>query len=45
METSMPGIFAVGDICSKEMRQIDVACAEDTVAAIVALHYLEKRSL
>lgn len=44
METSVPGIFAAGDVCSKEVRQIDVACAEGTVAAIAALHYLEKIS-
>ncbi len=36
METSIPGIYAVGDIRSKMVRQIDVACGEATVAAIAA---------
>ncbi len=38
METSVPGIYAVGDVRSKMVRQIDVACGEATIAAIAALH-------
>lgn len=41
METSMPGIFAAGDICSKEIRQVITACAEGATAAINAYKYLE----
>ncbi len=42
METSMPGIYAAGDVRSKEVRQIDVACAEGTVAAISASRYIKE---
>lgn len=41
METSVPGIFAAGDICSKEIRQVITACAEGATAAINAYKYLE----
>ncbi len=40
METSTPGIYAVGDIRSKKVRQIDVACGEGTIAAISARDYI-----
>jgi len=42
METSVPGIYAVGDIRSKKVRQIDVACGEGTIAAISARDYLKE---
>jgi thioredoxin reductase len=42
METSIPGIYAVGDIRSKKVRQIDVACGEGTIAAISANDYLKE---
>ncbi len=42
METSVPGIYAIGDIRSKEVRQIDVACGEATVAAVSIQYYLEE---
>lgn len=41
METSVPGIFAAGDICSKKIRQVITACAEGATAAINAYKYLE----
>jgi len=41
METSVPGIYAVGDIRSKIVRQIDVACGEATIAAIAAFHRIQ----
>ena len=41
METSVPGIYAVGDIRSKMVRQIDVACGEATVAATAASHRIQ----
>ena len=40
METSVPGIYAIGDIRSKQVRQIDVACGEGTIAAISARNYI-----
>lgn len=42
MRTNIPGIFAAGDIRSKEVRQIDVACGEATVAAISVRDYLKQ---
>lgn len=39
-ETSMPGVFAAGDIRAKEIRQIVVACSEGAQAAINAYHFL-----
>jgi thioredoxin reductase (NADPH) len=42
METSVPGIYAVGDIRSKMVRQIDVACGEGTIAAISAHDYIRE---
>ena len=41
METSVPGIYVVGDIRSKIVRQIDVACGEATIAAIAAFHRIQ----
>ncbi len=40
MQTSVAGIYAVGDIRSKDVRQIDVACGEATVAAVSIRDYL-----
>ncbi len=42
METSVPGIFAVGDVRSKKVRQIDVACGEGTIAAVSAREYINE---
>ena len=41
METSAPGIFAAGDVCAKNIRQVVTACAEGASAAISAYHYIE----
>ncbi len=43
METSVPGIFAVGDVRSKECRQIATAVGEGTTAAVMAEKYIRKR--
>ena len=43
MQTSVPHIYAVGDVRSKQVRQIDVACAEATIAAISIGNYLSKK--
>jgi thioredoxin reductase (NADPH) len=40
MRTSQPGVFAAGDICSKEVRQIVNAAGEGAVACISAEDYL-----
>ncbi len=40
MTVSVPGIFAVGDVRAKDIRQIDVACAEGTIAAVAVRDYL-----
>ncbi len=42
METSVPGIYAAGDVRSKWIRQIGVACGEATIAAITASQYLRE---
>ena len=41
--TSVPGVFAAGDIRSKVMRQIVNACGEAATAVIAAEHYLTNR--
>lgn len=42
MQTSVAGIYAVGDIRSKKVRQIDSACADATIAAIAARDYIKE---
>ena len=42
-KTSMPGVFAAGDCCSKLLRQIVVAAGEGATAAFAAQRYLEER--
>ena len=44
METSAPGIYAAGDVCSKRVRQIDTACGDATIAAISALDYIKEQA-
>jgi thioredoxin reductase (NADPH) len=41
METSIPGIFAAGDIRSKMLRQVSTAVGEGATAAFAAQKYLE----
>lgn len=41
METSVPGIFAAGDIRSKALRQISTAVGEGAAAAFAAEKYIE----
>jgi len=41
METEIPGVFAAGDVCEKEVRQITTAVADGTIAAESALKYIE----
>ena len=42
MRTSVPGIYAAGDIISKEVYQIITACAEGAIAAISAKKDINK---
>lgn len=42
-ETSLPGIFAVGDLRQKFANQIVLAAADGCVAALAAAHYVETR--
>lgn len=41
LETSLPGIFAAGDICAQAVRQVVTACAQGAAAAINVYHYIE----
>ncbi|QKS72253.1 thioredoxin-disulfide reductase [Paenalkalicoccus suaedae] len=41
METSIPGIFAAGDIRDKMLRQIVTATGDGSIAAQAAHHYIE----
>ncbi len=41
LETSIPGIFAAGDIRAEAIRQVVIACGEGAVAAINAYHYIK----
>ena len=42
MQTSVPGIYAVGDVRSKKVRQIDTACGEGTIAALSVRDYINR---
>jgi len=44
MHTSIPGIFAAGDVVSKRYRQITTAVADGTIAAIAAERDIENES-
>ena len=45
MQTSLPGVFAAGDIRDTPLRQVVTACADGAVAATGALEYLAKADL
>ena len=42
METSIPGIFAAGDVREKELRQVVTATGDGSIAAQFAQDYVEK---
>ncbi|MCS7240751.1 MAG: FAD-dependent oxidoreductase [Candidatus Bipolaricaulota bacterium] len=44
MRTSVPGVFAAGDVCCKRFRQAVIAAAEGCVAAVSAEVYVRGRS-
>ncbi len=39
--TTVPGLFAAGDVCAKSLRQIVTASSDGAIAAQAAVHYLE----
>jgi thioredoxin reductase (NADPH) len=45
MATSVPGVFAAGDVRSKAVRQITTAVGDATTAAESALRYIESREI
>ncbi len=45
METSVPGVFAAGDIRSKLLRQISTAIGEGATAAFASERYLDSRQM
>jgi thioredoxin reductase (NADPH) len=42
METRVPGIYAIGDVIDKELRQIVTAAADGSIAAVEVAKYLDK---
>jgi thioredoxin reductase (NADPH) len=45
MKTSIPGVFAAGDIRVKPLRQVVTATADGAIAAVMAEKYLESGSV
>ena len=43
METSVPGVFAAGDVRAKSLRQVITACADGALAAVNADKYLQEQ--
>jgi len=43
METTIPGVFAAGDVTCTEVRQVVVAASQGCIAALAAEKYLYKR--
>ncbi|MDO9535030.1 MAG: thioredoxin-disulfide reductase [Bacillota bacterium] len=41
METSIPGVFAAGDVRRKYLRQVITAASDGAIAAMMAVRYLE----
>jgi thioredoxin reductase (NADPH) len=44
MQTSVPGIFAAGDVRSKELRQVVTAVSDGALAAIMAQRYIKENA-
>jgi len=40
--TSMPGVFAAGDICSKKVRQVATAVGDGALAGVAITEYLKE---
>ena len=45
METSVPGVYAIGDCIQKQLRQIVTACADGSICATNALVYIKSKKL
>lgn len=43
METSVPGVFAAGDVREKHLRQVVTATGDGSIAAQFAQHYIETK--
>ncbi|MDF2557591.1 MAG: thioredoxin-disulfide reductase [Bacillales bacterium] len=43
METTVPGIFAAGDVRDKQLRQVVTATGDGSIAAQFAQHYIETK--
>ncbi|WP_018132081.1 thioredoxin-disulfide reductase [Effusibacillus pohliae] len=43
MKTSIPGVFAAGDVRDKGLRQIITAASDGAIAAMSAYHYIESQ--
>lgn len=41
METSVPGIYAAGDVRNTPLRQVATAVGDGAIAATAAIHYIE----
>lgn len=41
-ETSMPGVFAIGDVCDKFLRQVVTAAGDGATAAVASIQYIEQ---
>ncbi len=44
METSIPGLFAAGDVRSKSFRQIVTACSDGAIAANTAARFIREKN-
>jgi thioredoxin reductase (NADPH) len=44
-ETNIPGIFAVGDLREKYAKQIVIAAADGSTAALAAAHYVDAKKV
>ena len=44
MQTTTPGIYAAGDVCSKRIRQVGTSCGDGTVAALSSLERIKELS-
>ena len=42
METKIEGIFAIGDVINKELRQIVTASSDGAICSISVINYLKK---
>jgi thioredoxin reductase (NADPH) len=45
LQTSVPGVFAAGDIRAKDLRQVSTAVGDGALAAMMAERYLETEAL